>query len=80
MTTRLRARPRKGNLIVRLSYWISRLKTGKVAEPAAVRAHHPWVMMCYGTYELMFDRAHKLDKKLAVLAAHKVASMVGCHW
>ena len=78
--TRLRARGKDANLIVRFSYWVSRLRTGKVAEPVAVRAHHPWVMMSYGTYELMFERAHKLDKRLAVLAAGRVAAIVGCHW
>ena len=78
--TRLRARPTGANLIVRFAYWVSRLRTGKIAEPVAIRAHHPWVMMSYGTYELMFERAHKLDKRLAVLAAARVAAMVGCHW
>ncbi len=78
--TRLRARSKKGNVIVRLSYWISRIRTGKVAEPVAVRAHHPWVMMSYGTYELMFDRARRLDQTLAHLAATRVAGLIGCHW
>lgn len=77
---RLRARHKKGNIIVRISYWISRLKTGKIAKPVAIRAHHPWVMMSYGTFELMVERAHKLDKKLAIFASTRVAGMIGCHW
>jgi len=77
---RLRARAKSANPIVRVSYWLSRVTTGKVAEPVGVRAHHPWVMMSYGTYEMMFLRAHKLDKRLHVLAAHRVAAMIGCHW
>lgn len=80
MSQRLRARPKKANPIVWISYWMSRLKTGKIAEPFGVRAHHPWVMMSYGTYELMFERAHRLDQRLHVLASTKVAAMVGCHW
>jgi len=80
VTARLHARPKKANLIVRFSYWLSRVRTGKIAAPFAVRAHHPWVMMSYGTYELMFERAHRLDKRVHVLASTKVAALVGCHW
>lgn len=77
---RLRARPKKGNVIVRVAYWVSRVRTGKIAEPFAVRAHHPWVMMSYGMFELMFERSRKLDDKLEVMASTKVAAMIGCHW
>ncbi|MGH2756336.1 MAG: hypothetical protein ACRDI3_00940 [Actinomycetota bacterium] len=78
--TRLPARPKKANPIVRFSYWLSRVRTGKIADPLAVRAHHPWVMMSYGTYELMFERANRVDKRVHVLAASKVSAMIGCHW
>lgn len=80
MSGRLRSRPKKGNPIVRIAYWISRVRTGKIAEPYAVRAHHPWLMMSVGTYELMFERAHRLNKRLQVLATTKAAAMVRCHW
>jgi hypothetical protein len=33
----------KANIFVRFAYWLSKKRIGKVVEPLAVTAHHPWI-------------------------------------
>ena len=51
---------------------------GKVPEPLAVTAHHPWVFRAYGGFEWALRKATRVDPKLKALAQLKGAALVGC--
>ena len=66
------------NIFTKLAYWFSRKRVGKVMEPLAVSAHHPWIFRGYGAYEFALERAHLVDARLKALASIKAATLVGC--
>jgi hypothetical protein len=68
----------RAGLFTRLAYWISRRMLGKVPEPLAVTAHHPWVFRAYGGFEWALRKATRVDPKLKALAQLKGAALVGC--
>ena len=68
----------KANIFVRFAYWLSKKRIGKVVEPLAVTAHHPWIFRGYGAYEFALERAHLVEGKLKALASIKAATLVGC--
>lgn len=70
--------PERAGLLVRLAYWFSRRMVGKVPEPLAVTAHHPWIFRAYGSYEYSLSRARRVDAKLKALASIKAAARIGC--
>ncbi len=65
-------------LLARLAFRYSKRMLGKVAEPIAVAAHHPWILGAYGGYEFALQRARRVDGKLKTLAALKAGALVGC--
>jgi hypothetical protein len=77
---RLEGRTRRLGPLARVGFWYSRRKVGKVATPAAVAAHNPWILRAMGGYELALDRARKVDVKLKMLAEMKASVIVGCPW
>jgi len=68
----------KANIFVKLAYWFSKKRVGKVVEPLAVAAHHPWIFRGYGAYEFALERARLVDAKLKALASIKAAMLIGC--
>jgi hypothetical protein len=68
----------KANIFVRLAYWFSKKRVGKVVEPLAVSAHHPWIFRGYDAYEFALERAYLVEGKLKALASIKAATLVGC--
>jgi AhpD family alkylhydroperoxidase len=68
----------RAGLLGRLVYRFSRKKLGKLVSPISASAHNPWILAAYGAYELALERAARVDAKLKLLAASKVATMVGC--
>ena len=68
----------KANLFTRFAYWFSKRRMGKVAEPLAVTAHHPWIFRGYGTYEFALERSRLVDARLKALAGLKAAALIGC--
>ena len=79
MTARLEPAPSKG-LIRRFSYWYSKRRFKKVLTPVAIRAHDPYSLVAFGNFELAFERAKRVDKRLKWLAQQKVAELVECNW
>jgi hypothetical protein len=63
---------------LRISYWLARRRVRRVPEPLMVKAKHPAIFWAYGSYELMLERARRLDPKLKALASLKAATLVGC--
>ena len=68
----------RAGFFLRLAYWFSRRRLGKVADPLRVTGHHPWVSFGYGTFELAAERAHLVEARLKELAQIKAAALVGC--
>jgi hypothetical protein len=72
--------PKRGGVMVRLTYWAAKRKVGMLPETITIYAHNPWVLRGYGAYEMAAERASRVDKKLKALASVKAGSMVGCAW
>ena len=64
----------------RYAYRLPRRRFGEVAEPLAVMAHHPKLLLGYGMFELAFERSNLVDEHLKSLAVLKAATMVGCEF
>jgi hypothetical protein len=79
MMARIKALPeRKAGLLARLAYRFSRRRLGEVAEPLAITARHPGLLLGYGVFELALARSHRVDERLKEMAALKAATLVGC--
>jgi hypothetical protein len=68
----------RANLLVRFAYWLSQKRVGKIVEPLAVTAHHPWILRGYGAYEFALERAQLVPARLKALASVKAATLIGC--
>lgn len=68
-------------ILGRLAGSYSRRRYGKVVEPVAAVAHHPAVLLAYGSFETAVERTWtKLDPTLRMLAVLAVAGQIGCSW
>jgi AhpD family alkylhydroperoxidase len=67
-------------VFIRLTYWLSRRRFGRVPAPVGIAAHNPWILAATAGYELALERAHALDPRLKELAFLKVATEVGCRF
>ncbi len=78
---RIEALPeREAGLFGRFAYRVSRRRFGKVAEPLAVTAHHPRLLLGYGLFELALGRSRLVPERLKWLGEMKVATIVGCEF
>ncbi len=78
---RIEEKPRgSGGLLVKVAYWFSRKRFGKIVSPVKVMCHHFWVLLGSWAFEMAFERSKKVDARLKELALIKVAAMVGCPW
>ena len=65
-------------LFVRLTYWFSQRRFGKVADPLKLMGHHSWVSLGSGVFELASERSRLVELRLKELAQIKAATLVGC--
>src|SRR5580704_8375187 len=72
--------PGSAGLLVRLTYWFSRRRLGKVPAPVGIMAHSGWILAAVAGYELAQERARALAPRLKDLANIKVATEVGCRF
>ena len=68
----------KASLCVRLAYWFSQRRLGKVPDPLKIMGHHSWVSFGYGMFEMAGERSRLVELRLKELAQIKVATLVGC--
>jgi len=68
----------KASFFVRLAYWFSQRRFGKVADPLKIMGHHSWVSFGYSTFEFASERARLVEARLKELAQIKAATLVGC--
>lgn len=69
---------RGASLFVRLSYWFSQRRFGRVADPLRIMGHHSWVSFGSGMFELASERSKLVEPRLKDLAQIKAATLVGC--
>lgn len=65
-------------LVVRVAYWFTKRKVGKVIEPIKITAHHPRLLRAVGSMEMGQEAARSVPAALKALVQVKVAMMVGC--
>ena len=70
--------PGKGGLFVRLAYFMTKRKVGRVVTPIKIVAHHPRLLRALAHMELGQETAKMVSPQLKTLAQVKVAMLVGC--
>ena len=71
--------PKKGGaLFVRLAYYLTKRKVGRVVTPIKIVAHHPRLLRALAHMELGQEAAKTVSPSLKALAQVKVAMLVGC--
>jgi AhpD family alkylhydroperoxidase len=76
---RIDPHPARG-LLVRLAYWFSRRRFGRVPGPVGVLAHNPWMLSAVAGFELASERGRAAPMRLKELASVKVATLIGCRF
>ena len=70
--------PKKGGLLVRLAYFMTRRRLGRVIMPIRITAHHPRLLRAMAHMEMGQEAARTIDPQLKTLAQVKVAMLIGC--
>jgi hypothetical protein len=65
-------------LFVRLVYWLTKRKVGKVVTPVRVVANHTRILWGYGQMEQALQGSKLVDHSLKGLAELRAATLVGC--
>jgi AhpD family alkylhydroperoxidase len=74
-------KPRRLDLLRRMTFRSSKMFYGATVEPVKVLAHHKPLMLGYGTVALTLDRFSKrVDKRYKDLAMLRVSQLTGCEW
>jgi AhpD family alkylhydroperoxidase len=72
--------PARPGLLARIAGWYSSRRYGKEMDPLAPYAHRPALLLGYGALETAFERSHRLEYRLKLLAEIKAAALAGCEW
>ncbi len=70
--------PRKAGWLVRIAYWMTKRRLGRVILPIKINAHHPRILRAMAHMELGQEAARSVSPGLKMLAQVKVAMMIGC--
>ena len=65
-------------LFVRIVYWLTRRRLGRIIMPIQVTAHHAKIFWGYLQMEQSQLGARLVDHKLKGLAELRVATLIGC--
>ena len=68
----------QAGVFVRLAYWMTRRKLGRVVTPVTLYAHHPRLLRAYAHMEMGQEQARAIAPELKTLLHIKVAMMIGC--
>ena len=64
--------------LVRLAYWFTRRKIGKVPGPIRLHAYHTRLLRALASMEMGQEAARRVDPALKSLVSIKAATLVGC--
>ncbi len=67
-----------GSLLVRIAFFLTRRKVGRVLKPVRVHALHGRLLYGYGQMELAQEKARTVPVAVKTLAQVRVAMRVGC--
>ena len=67
-----------GGLFVRLAYFMTKRKVGRVVTPIKIVAHHQRLLRALAHMELGQEAAKTVSPSLKALAQVKVAMLIGC--
>ena len=70
--------PKKAGLFVRIAYFMTRRRLGRVIMPIKIKAHHPRLLRALAHMELGQEAVKTVPAQLKALAQVKVAMMIGC--
>lgn len=68
----------QAGIFVRLAYWLTRRKVGKVITPVTLYAHHPRLLRAHAHMEMGQEQSCSVSAVLKILVQVKVAMMIGC--
>ncbi|MBI4563722.1 MAG: hypothetical protein HY716_03390 [Planctomycetes bacterium] len=68
----------QGGLLVRLAFWLTRRKFGKVIESVRLMAHNPRVLKAAGQFQLGLEKANTLSGRLKHLVCLRTAQLIDC--
>jgi hypothetical protein len=63
---------------VRVAYWATKRKVGKVVVPVQIIAHHARILWGYAEMEQAQQASKQVKESLKNLAELRVATLVGC--
>ena len=69
---------KKAGLFVRMAYWFTRRKVGRVVEPVRIHAHHTRLLRGLAGMEMAQEAASSVDPPVKALAQVRVANRIGC--
>ncbi|MCG8408519.1 MAG: hypothetical protein MI923_25235 [Phycisphaerales bacterium] len=69
---------KKAGFLVRLAYFMTRRKVGRVVTPVKIYAHHPRLLRAYAHMEMGQEAAQSIEPQLKTLASVEVARRIGC--
>jgi hypothetical protein len=69
---------KNGGLFVRLAYFLTKRKLGRVITPIKITAHHPRLLRAVAHMELGQEAARTVAPQIKALAQVKVAMLIGC--
>ena len=70
--------PKEAGLFVRIAYFMTRRRLGRVIMPIKINAHHPRLLRATAHMELGQEAVKTVPAGLKALAHVKVAMMIGC--
>lgn len=63
---------------LRLVYWLTRRRVGRVVMPVQILGHQPGLLTGYGMMEDVVERAHRVPPRIRSLAQVRAATRIGC--
>ena len=68
---------KSGNWLVKLAYYVTKKRTGKVLMPVQIMAHHPTLLGSFGFMERAFRKSKSVEQRIKDLVQLRTASLIG---
>ena len=71
-------KPKDAGPFVRLAYFLTKRRFGRVLKPITIHAHHPRLLRALAHMEMGHEAANTVDPRLKSLAEITAARQIGC--